>query len=189
MRVYDTSTPNRNFDYFHPGDVIRIGNAPTLDKVEYVKPVDRHILGLDIGKSIDNSALCIMRHTIKPTDKFANDLKKGVSKQCQEERFDIVHLERYPLGEPYPEQIERTKRILGREPLASQNAKLVMDDSGVGRPIGDQFVYAGLRPIRITITAGAEVTQHGGRYVACAKVGADFKHGSAHPYRRISGCR
>lgn len=39
---------------------------------------------------------------------------------------------------------------------------LVIDETGVGRPVGDMFDAAGLRPRRITITAGLEVTQHGG---------------------------
>jgi hypothetical protein len=41
--------------------------------------------------------------------------------------------------------------------------KLVIDETGVGRPVGDMFDVAGLYPNRITITAGLEATQHGAK--------------------------
>jgi len=39
--------------------------------------------------------------------------------------------------------------------------KLVIDETGVGRPVGDMFDAAGLAPYRVTITAGLEATSHG----------------------------
>ena len=45
--------------------------------------------------------------------------------------------------------------LLRRPPLAG-NCELVIDDTGVGRAVGDLFETAGMDPIRVTITAGAE---------------------------------
>jgi hypothetical protein len=134
---------------------------PTLNDVRYARPVDRFIIGLDLGKSVDCTAIAVLHHTITPLDKYTNYLKIGISKQHTDQRFNVVHLERLPLGMPYPAQIHHVEELVNRDPLRGR-APLVMDDSGVGRPIGDSFVEARLRPKRITITSGLEVTQHDG---------------------------
>jgi hypothetical protein len=49
---------------------------------------------------------------------------------------------------------------LDREP--PKGAKLVLDETGVGRPVADIFNTAGLNPTRIAIGSGLEVTQRDG---------------------------
>ncbi|WP_248114370.1 hypothetical protein [Bradyrhizobium sp. 2S1] len=88
--------------------------------------------------------------------------KAELWKQKKDEHFDVRHLERLPLGMPYPEQIQRVANVLARPPLNMLNPKLVIDETGVGRPVGDMFNAAGLHPYRVTITAGLEATQHSG---------------------------
>jgi hypothetical protein len=96
---------------------------------------------------------------------FIDDFARGTTTQPSEERYDVVHLERLKLGCSYPAQIHHVKELMSREPLASRKAKLVLDDTGVGRPVGDMFIAAGLKAERITITAGtAETTRHGDRW-------------------------
>ncbi|MGY3452484.1 hypothetical protein [Bradyrhizobium sp. USDA 4353] len=73
------------------------------------------------------------------------------------------HLERLKLGMSYPRQIQHVADLLARPPLNLLNPRLVIDETGVGRPVGDMFDAAGLYPSRITITAGLEATQHGAR--------------------------
>jgi hypothetical protein len=51
--------------------------------------------------------------------------------------------------------------LLQRPPL-NDGCKLVIDETGVGRAVGDIFDAAGLRPNRVTITAGQEATQQSG---------------------------
>jgi len=64
----------------------------------------------------------------------------------------------------YPDVIERVLMLLAREPLCAdvatkrRAADLVVDDSGVGRAVSDLMLDRGLRPIRVTITAGSEIT-------------------------------
>ncbi|MFZ5781747.1 MAG: hypothetical protein ACOY4R_16270 [Pseudomonadota bacterium] len=69
------------------------------------------------------------------------------------ETFDVRHLARLPLGLSYVDQVAEVRRLLGRPPLRG-NAELVIDETGVGRPVGDLFEDAGLSPTRVTITAG-----------------------------------
>lgn len=138
-----------------------ITGVPTLNDVRYAKPLDRFIVGLDLGKSVDSTAIAVLHHSVTPLEKYTNFLKRGISKQHTLEAFHVVHLERLALGMPYPQQIHQVKQILARPPLTDRTP-LVMDDTGVGRPIGDQFVESGLRPKRVTITSGLEVTQHNG---------------------------
>jgi hypothetical protein len=81
-------------------------------------------------------------------------------KQDRVERFDVMALKRRPLGEPYPQQVHYVKALLEREPF--KGAQLVVDETGVGRPVADIFNVNGLKPIRIAIGSGLEVTQRSG---------------------------
>lgn len=71
-----------------------------------------------------------------------------------------MHLERLPLGTPYPAQVAHVMELLRREPLASSKATTYADQTGVGRAVFDIFRQARLpRLYGVTITAGEEVTQ------------------------------
>src|SRR5262249_54878376 len=59
-------------------------------------------------------------------------------------------------------QVQQVANLLARPPL-NAGSTLVIDETGVGRAVGDIFDHAGLKPRRITITAGLEVTSHSGR--------------------------
>jgi hypothetical protein len=130
----------------------------------FVRPIDRYTVGLDLGQSVDSTAISVLHHTRRALfdQPFIDDMAKGTTTQPSEERYHIVHLERLPLGMPYPAQIAHVQQLMSREPLASQKAKLVLDDTGAGRPCGDLFFAAGLKAERVTITSGLETTQHGG---------------------------
>jgi hypothetical protein len=79
------------------------------------------------------------------------------------ERFDVRHLERIPLGTSYPDVVAHATALMDRPPLRF-DADLLIDETGVGRAVGDIFEDAGLKPIRVTITAGAnDATQEGDR--------------------------
>jgi hypothetical protein len=124
-----------------------------------VRPLDEWIVGLDIGQSIDPSAVCAMNHKVIPGE-HVRDEKNRVMRQSKTERFLVRHLERLPLHMSYPRQIEHVANLLGREPLIG--ATFALDFTGCGRPVADQFERAGLRPHKVLITAGNEVTMNGG---------------------------
>jgi hypothetical protein len=123
------------------------------------RKVDKWYVGLDVGQSIDPSALCVLNHIVDPLDDWTPSQKAQTWKQKKTERFYVRHLERLPLQQPYPDQIEHVRNLLARAPL--RGATFALDFTGVGRPVGDMFYAAGLRPVFVLITAGNETTRHG----------------------------
>jgi hypothetical protein len=73
----------------------------------------------------------------------------------------LRHLERYDLGTPYPKIIEHVTRLLTRHPIRPhlEATRLLIDATGVGRPVVDSFRAQGVHPIGITIHGGERVTQ------------------------------
>jgi hypothetical protein len=71
--------------------------------------------------------------------------------------LSLRHLERFPLGTPYPKIVERIGGMLASAPLADRPTALVVDATGVGTGVVDMFVHAGLYPIPVTIHGGDKV--------------------------------
>lgn len=101
-------------------------------------PQQDYFIGLDVGQAADYSALSILRQV--------------------ENRYDVVHLERLPLDQPYPQQIEHLFQLMHKKPLDKANVTLAIDYTGVGRPIWDLAKDRGLNPIGIAISGGNAVT-------------------------------
>ena len=99
-----------------------------------------------------------MRHTRVPLETWTVDEKKRTTRQNIEEHFDVVHAERVTLGTPYPDGVAHVRDVLSRPPLRDR-CHLVIDESGVGRAVGDIFTTAGLRPVRVAITAGVDAVK------------------------------
>jgi hypothetical protein len=74
--------------------------------------------------------------------------------------YHVRHLERYPLGTLYPVIVTKIADLLQMPVL--RGAKLVVDGTGVGRPVVDMFRAAGLKPIAVLITGGDKVNHEGG---------------------------
>jgi hypothetical protein len=128
----------------------------------------RYVVGCDLGQSSDPTAICILEHqkgVFDPNNDFERHTGLGRKPQTAGERIHCRHLERLPLGMSYPTVVEHLKALMLRPPLTGDRqikpAELVVDDSGVGRPVSDLLVDAGLKPIRVTITAGNEVSPVG----------------------------
>jgi hypothetical protein len=113
--------------------------------------VTDYYIGLDPGQAIDPTAIAIVRR-----------VQDGNRPQYQ-----CGYLERLQLGTPYPGIIQHTRRLLSKDPFLGRS-ELVLDLTGVGRPVADLFHLEGLRPTRVTITAGSEETidDHGIHHVA-----------------------
>jgi hypothetical protein len=126
------------------------------------RAVNRWILAADLGQSIDPTAICVLNHRVVPVDKWTPYPKRKQWKQDRVESFHVRHLERLPLGMAYPAQIQHVAMLLTLPPLDA-GATLVIDETGVGRAVGDMFDAAGLAPQRVTITFGHEATRHGSR--------------------------
>ena len=132
-------------------------------------PADEAFLaGLDLGQSTDPTALIVMRHHREPLDDWDVDKAKRVTRQKVKQRFDVVHAERLPLGTSYPDVVQHVRDVLSRPPLRDR-CHLVIDESGVGRAVGDMFDVAGLRAVRVSITAGTDAVKQEKRRWSVAK--------------------
>jgi hypothetical protein len=118
--------------------------------------VENYVLAADLGQSTDPTAICVLRHRHVTYKHHV----RGVPVPAPSEHFDVVHLQRLPLGLSYVEQVADVRRLLARPPLAPR-CDLIIDATGVGRAVADLFNTAGMRPVQVTITAGNEQTPAG----------------------------
>ncbi len=110
-------------------------------------------LGLDLGQAQDYTALAILeRHDATPTPHTPT--AAPVVFQCR-------YLERVQLGTPYPAIVERVQTLLST-PALRGHTRLVVDATGVGRPVIDLLRAANLAPVPVMITGGDTESQEGG---------------------------
>lgn len=128
------------------------------------RSIDEWVVGVDLGKSADSTAAAVIHHTVKGTGEDVVDHRLKIRREQTIRRFDLLHLQRLPLGMNYVAQAHAIGELMQREPLKSARAKLVIDQSGVGAGVVDLMEANGLRPIRLQITAGSEQTQDGNIY-------------------------
>lgn len=117
-------------------------------------------VGLDIGQTNDPTALAAVEDIGgEPTE------------------YHLRHVERFELGTPYPTIAERVAALMKKDELKElkvQHGKwgrgkpimpdLVVDATGVGRPIVEMLEEEGLRPYSIWITGGDNVSKEGREY-------------------------
>ncbi len=109
------------------------------------------VIGIDLGQARDYTAIAILERI----EELTGEAAKG--RWLTQVRFEMPHLERPPLGTSYPAIIARIKDLIARLP-AHERLKIVVDRTGVGRPVVDLMRAAKLQIIPITITAGGNVS-------------------------------
>jgi hypothetical protein len=109
--------------------------------------------GLDLGQTSDPTASIIL----------------DAHGEGDTRTYDVRHIEQFRLGTTYPKIVQAVCAMLDREPLRRQ-CTLVIDHTGVGRPIYDMFVEAKLEPIGLTITGGVGWHREPGRQLHVAKI-------------------
>ncbi len=102
------------------------------------EPAPKYTLGLDLGQTKDYTALVILaRHG-----------------EAEHAVFHARHLQRFPLGTPYPAIVSSVARMLQLPPLSDEPPRLAIDETGVGAPVVDLFrqaeLNATLYPVHIT---------------------------------------
>ena len=94
--------------------------------------------GLDLGQLQDHSALVVVERTRPPGSK--------------DNHFAVRHIHRWPLMTGYPGIVSHVRSLFAEPPL--KDSTLVIDRTGVGVAVTDQFRDAGLaaelRPYSIT---------------------------------------
>jgi hypothetical protein len=119
---------------------------------------ESYVMGVDLGQSQDPTAIAVLRHARTPLTTWTANHKVHVTRQDIEQHIDVVHAERLPLGRSYPEVVAHVRKVLSRPPLRD-NCHLVIDESGVGRAVGDMFDQAGLCGVRVAITSGTDASK------------------------------
>jgi hypothetical protein len=106
---------------------------------------ERYTVGVDLGQSQDYTAICVVRR-----------LEVEGAKPI----FQVGHLSRLPLGTTYPAIVAH---VIGQmsHPKLRGKAELVIDYTGVGRPVFDLFRVQGMSPIGVAITGGSAITRDG----------------------------
>jgi len=120
-------------------------------------------VGLDLGQSADYSAVCVVERHQRPP------LATGAPTPPE---YHVRHLQRWKLQTPYPTIVRDIVRLMGSPQLGPPGlASLVVDATGVGPPVVDLLVQAGLsrQLLACTITAGNEVVQPNSGEVHCPK--------------------
>lgn len=108
------------------------------------------IMSVDLGQATDFTAISILER---------KDVMVNKPKPHTEHTYDLRYLERPPLGTKYTAIVAQVIALLDRAPLDRRTTPLVVDRTGVGRAVVDQFTAAGLRPHAITITGGDAVNK------------------------------
>jgi hypothetical protein len=110
--------------------------------------------GLDLGQRRDHTAIAVVER--RET--------RGAYGTPEFESLAVRHLERVPLGTPYPRVVERVREILGHEELQGR-CSLAVDGTGVGGPVVEMLRAArlGCEICSVTITGGARERKDGDR--------------------------
>jgi hypothetical protein len=110
-------------------------------------------LGLDLGQKRDHSAVAIVER---------RDQYLAFQPQTN---YDLLvrHVERVPLGTPYPAIVAGVRKLSETDELAGQ-CSVVVDATGVGAPVVDLLKRAQLngRLYPVTITGGERERESGG---------------------------
>lgn len=120
-----------------------------------------YVMGLDLGQSGDPTAIAIAELVEPPTRPTmdvpayptAEQLRELTAPERRAAGLYLRHLERIALNTPYPAIVERVVRMVTNAPLKGR-VDLVVDATGVGRPVVDMFRAAGLDLTAVTITSG-----------------------------------
>jgi hypothetical protein len=128
-----------------------------------LNPPRKFILGLDLGQAKDFTALAILeRQAVKSDEREQVWTGNHWSMQERyEDTFLVRHLERPHLHTPYPEIVAKIKTMMA-SPLMGGDCQLVVDGTGVGRPVVDMLRMAGLNPVPVSITSGSQLTRNNG---------------------------
>ncbi|KCZ73476.1 hypothetical protein ANME2D_00544 [Candidatus Methanoperedens nitroreducens] len=114
-----------------------------------------NIIGVDLGQAQDYTAICVLEQR-QPADQ-------------PKPLYLVRYLERVALGTPYPVIINHVVRIYNSLCKLADHGSgggpvLVIDSTGVGRPVFDSFKQADLHPVGISIHGGSTVTREGDIY-------------------------
>jgi hypothetical protein len=117
-------------------------------------------IGLDLGQAQDYTALAIAEK-VQPQQEQVDEWSGRVTQvDAGKPLYHVRHLQRWQLGTSYPAIVKDVVALSERLRVgkARHAPDLVVDQTGVGRPVVDMLRGAGLHPKPVTITGGTDVT-------------------------------
>ncbi|MEX0822685.1 MAG: hypothetical protein WD021_11100 [Rhodothermales bacterium] len=118
--------------------------------------MNRTFIGIDLGTINDFTAVAVVQRYGEQKTIIARGDRPVVQEKWRFKEYRVLHLERY-LGEPYTAIVEKIRALLERPEL--KGSRLVVDGTGVGRPVIDLLVEKGLQVTPIIITGGSTWTE------------------------------
>lgn len=126
------------------------------------------IMSVDLGTMSDYTAISIIQESFhRRNDRTPMDFAEGMPGTITLERsYDLRFLEQPKLRTPYEEIVQRVYDLI-MSPELKDRVDLVVDATGLGRPVIEMMRSKGLNPIPITITVGQDITEdrEGGYHV------------------------
>jgi hypothetical protein len=108
------------------------------------------VVGVDIGQKHDPTAVAVAEH----------EWRQNAGRE--EDHWLIRHLERLPLGTPYPEVANRLTEVAsGVKKRAQSTPTVYVDATGVGQPVVDEMAARGLWVVAVYFTHGDRRTEEG----------------------------
>jgi hypothetical protein len=136
-------------------------NSDVIDRLPQPRVIaTKNFFGLDLGQVHDPSAIAILE---------CSEILIGRSRITYDwvtiKRNSFRHLERLPLDLDYPTIVEHVRRLV-LSPELGRRITLILDATGVGRPVVDLLRRAHLpcRLMPVTITAGDRETSGSGTW-------------------------
>ena len=128
------------------------------------------VMGLDLGQARDYSAIVVNEVSLSTRQRHNRGDQTALFGPVQTiHRHDLRHVERLPLGMSYPDVIATVRDRFMRLPPMPRAPKLIVDATGVGRPVVDEMRRAGLTLASCTITGGSQWSHDGKDNVRVAK--------------------
>ena len=123
----------------------------------------RFVVGVDLGLQSDPTAVAVIEHLDGVIDENTEEERHtgtGTIPQRPARQLHVRYLSRLPLKLAYPDQVAHIKNLMARPPLCGvsgiEPATLLVDATGVGLPVAQQFERAGLKPLKVLITSSEE---------------------------------
>jgi hypothetical protein len=98
-------------------------------------------IGLDLGQKQDSTAVAVVERS-----------------HGDRRHYTLRHLERIKLGTSFVDVVARVGMLMAAAPLYGRST-LVLDATGVGVPVLDQFKHGGATPVAVSITGGTSVSR------------------------------
>jgi hypothetical protein len=141
-----------------------------LPKHNFIVPLIKYIISVDLGTSVDFTAVAaISKEVYGSQSKDDWSFHDGEFWQEPKTTYSLLRIKRLPLGLDYTTIINHIAALKAQTDEYCQqfrpyhDSDLVLDATGVGRPVVDMFTKAGFKPVAITISGGQEPVNHGSR--------------------------